>query len=184
MRSSISASIALALCLVTGIVEAGTLAGVTLPDSAQVGGQNLVLNGMGLREKYFIDVYVGGLYLPKKTRNGDEAIKADVPKRITMQMLRTLEKATLVETMKESVKKSPDGAEAMKHIDTFTSWLEDMEAGQQIILEYVPNQGTTMKVKGKAKGTIPGAAFMRAIWGIYLGPVPPTEDLKRGLLGG
>src|SRR5947209_15933138 len=43
--------------------RAGTLAGVTLPDSVQAGSESLVLNGMGLRKKLFIKVYVAGLYL-------------------------------------------------------------------------------------------------------------------------
>ena len=30
-----------------------------------VGEQELVLNGMGLREKFWVDVYVGALYLPE-----------------------------------------------------------------------------------------------------------------------
>ena len=45
--------------LLFGIAHAASLAGVTVPDSATVGGSTLVLNGMGLREKYFIDIYVG-----------------------------------------------------------------------------------------------------------------------------
>jgi len=35
-------------------LDAGTLAGVTLPDTAQVGSTALVLNGLGLRTKYMI----------------------------------------------------------------------------------------------------------------------------------
>ena len=48
---------------------AGTLAGVTLPDKADVDGKSLVLNGMGLRKKLVIKVYVGGLYLPQKEKS-------------------------------------------------------------------------------------------------------------------
>ena len=64
---------------------AAELSGVNVPDTATVGGQDLVLNGLGLREKYFIDIYVGGLYLPQKTTDSAKAIQDDVPKRITMQ---------------------------------------------------------------------------------------------------
>ena len=58
--------------------NAGELAGVTMPDTATVAGSKLMLNGMGLREKFFIDVYVGGLYLPAKTTDASKAIKEDV----------------------------------------------------------------------------------------------------------
>ena len=50
--------------------SAGELAGVTMPDSITVeNGQKLVLNGMGLREMFWIDIYVGGLYLPTATHD-------------------------------------------------------------------------------------------------------------------
>ncbi|MBV8201615.1 MAG: chalcone isomerase family protein, partial [Acidobacteria bacterium] len=45
---------------------AATLADVTLPDKVDAGGQPLVLDGLGLRKKFFIKVYVGGLYLPAR----------------------------------------------------------------------------------------------------------------------
>ena len=44
-------------------LHAASLAGVTLPDTAQVAGTTLVLNGLGLRKKFVVKVYVAGLYL-------------------------------------------------------------------------------------------------------------------------
>lgn len=161
---------------------AGQLAGVTMPDSITVGGQNLVLNGMGLREKYFLDIYVGGLYLPAKTTDAKKAIDDDVPKQITMTMTYDLSKEKLGETMRESINNSGQ-PEAKKHAETLAGWMEDVSDGDQIILRYEPGKGTTVIVKGKEKGTIEGLPFMKAIWGIYLGPNPPTGALKKGMLG-
>ena len=67
--------------------EAKTFAGVTMSDTTTVGGQTVTLNGMGLREKYFVDVYVGGLYLQTPTKDGTTAINADEPKRIVMHFV-------------------------------------------------------------------------------------------------
>lgn len=168
--------------LISGTALAGTLAGVTLPDSAEVGGQTLVLNGMGLREKLWIDIYVGGLYLPQKTSDAKQAIESDVPKRIVMAMTYDLSAEKLAETMRESINKA-GSAEAAKHAETLAGYMEDVTSGDQIILEYVPGKGTSVTVKGKLKGTIPGTPLMKALWGVYLGPNPPTEALKKGLLG-
>ena len=41
-------------------LHAGSMAGVDLPDTAQVGSTTLVLNGMGLRTKMMVKVYVAG----------------------------------------------------------------------------------------------------------------------------
>ena len=51
----------LSLLLVTLPAAAGTLADVTLPDTVDVKGQKLALNGMGLRKKFVVKVYVAGL---------------------------------------------------------------------------------------------------------------------------
>lgn len=162
--------------------DAATLAGVTLPDTATVGGQPVVLNGLGLREKYWIDIYVGGLYMPSKTTDAAQAINADVPKKIVMAFTYSLDKDALAETMNASISKA-DSAEVRAKAPMLAGWMEAVTDGDQVVLEYVPGQGTSVIVKGTKKGTVPGADFMKAVWGIYLGPNPPTSALKSGMLG-
>lgn len=174
--------IALVTVLFVLPAHAGKLEGVTLPDAVTLGGVSLVLNGMGLREKVFIDVYVAGLYLPAKTKDARKAIGDDVAKRIEMVMMRSVDRGKLADTMRESIE-AAGSAEARKHAGTLAGWMEDVVEGDRITLDYVPGTGTTVSVKGKAKGTVAGVAFMRAVWGIYLGEDPPTEALKAGLLG-
>jgi hypothetical protein len=169
--------------LLAPAAHAASLAGVTLPDTASVGGSQLVLNGLGLREKYMIDIYVGGLYLPSKTTDASKAINDDVPKRIVMHMTYDLSKEKLAETMRDSLGRSAD-PEVSKHADTLASWMDDVEDGDEIVLDYVPGKGCSVSVKGTAKGTLSGVAVMKGLWGVYLGPNPPTRDLKSGLLGG
>lgn len=180
------AMLTLLLSLVFGTAHAGELAGVTLPDTATVGGQTLVLNGLGLREKYWIDIYVGALYLPAKTTDATKAIDDDVPKRMSMTFIYShVTKAQLSETFEESFANSPDGGAATKdRFEKMLGWMTDVYAGDEVRFDYVPGTGTTVYVKGASKGTIEGADFMRAIWGVYLGPTPPTAKLKTGLLGG
>ena len=43
-----------------------TISGVTLPHKVQSGKTTLNLNGDGIREKLWIDLYVAGLYLKKQ----------------------------------------------------------------------------------------------------------------------
>ncbi len=47
---------------------------VRLSDNVQVGSQTLVLNGAGVRTKWFFKVYVGALYLPQKQKAADVVI--------------------------------------------------------------------------------------------------------------
>lgn len=166
-----------------GAALAGSLAGVQLPDTATVGGQALVLNGLGLREVMFIDVYVGALYLPAKSQDAAGIITQETPKRVVMHFVREVGADDIRATLRESLALSPDAATALAHFDTMSGWLSDLRAGDQVVLDYLPGEGTQVRVKGQLKGTIPGSAFMRAIWGIWLGPTPPSAALKQGMLG-
>jgi hypothetical protein len=162
--------------------------GVTMPDTASVGGQSLVLNGMGLREKFFLNIYVGGLYLPAKTTDAQSAIDQDVPKKLVMhfQYSGGVPKDKMLEAYEEGLTNNAGALKSSQaeNLKTFYGWLTDMAAGDEIVYEYVPGTGTTVFVKGQKKGTIEGVDFMKALFAIYLGKTPPTADLKSGLLGG
>ena len=162
----------------------GTLAGVTVPDSIDLGGQSLVLNGMGLREAFFIDIYVGALYLPAPTRSPDQAIDADVPKRVLMRIIfHKVTREQMVSTFKENLDRNPDAAVLQDRLDALYGFMDGLVAGDEVLLDYVPGTGTTVTIRGQVMGTLPGADLMRAIWAIFLGPRPASEKLKAGMLG-
>ena len=179
------AALAGALLLTTPPVEAGTLSGVTMSEIATVGGTTLQLNGMGLRELVFVDVYVGGLYLPTRTRSAREAIEADVPKRIVMHFIfRKVSREKMIATFQEGLERNPAGAALNERMQRLFSVVETSHSGDRIVLDYVPGEGLSFIKNGQTRITIEGADFMRAIWSIYLGEEPASEDLKRGMLGG
>jgi hypothetical protein len=62
-----------ALALATG-AAAIDVEGVKLDDKASVGGQELVLNGAGLRKRAIFKVYVGSLYVPAKAQTTQEVL--------------------------------------------------------------------------------------------------------------
>jgi len=167
-------------------VHAADLAGVTMPDSVQVDGSTLVLNGLGLREKFFIDVYVAGLYLPQKMTSGEKILAADTARRTVMHFVYDVDKGKICDAWKESLEANvPDAsAELEKDFDTLCGWMEDLADGEAMTYTYVPGTGTTVSVKGQDKGTIEGKAFADALFASWIGEHPATKNLKKGLLGG
>ena len=161
------------------------LAGVSMPDTVQTQSGNLVLNGMGLREKFWIDVYVAGLYLTEKEHNPQRIISARQPKRIhTKFIFPSIPKEKMQETLSENLSKNPGISEkTQEKIKQCLVMMEDFSEGDEIIFDYSPNLGTTIMIKGTNKGTIEGDDFMEAIFSIYLGSHPASESLKIGLLG-
>ena len=163
----------------------GTLAGVTLPDTAQVAGKTLVLNGLGLRKKYMVKVYVAGLYLEQKSSDPSSILKADSPKRIVMHFVRSVSKNQIVDAFNESFENNtPDAKQTMKaEIDQFLGALDSLNDGNEMLFTYLPGTGTTVAINGKEKLTITSPAFAPVLFSVWLGPKPPSSDLKAGLLG-
>ena len=60
------AAIIVAALMITALGNAEEIGGINMPASLQAGQSTLMLNGAGVREKFFMDLYVGGLYLKKK----------------------------------------------------------------------------------------------------------------------
>jgi hypothetical protein len=166
-------------------LHAASLAGVTLPDTEQVGNTKLVLNGLGLRTKFVVKVYVAGLYLQQKSSDANAIIKSDAPKKIVMQFLHVASKSQMTDAFDESFKdNTPEAVTTMKDdIDKLLGALEPVKVGDQMVFTYVPGTGTTFAINGKDKVTISNPAFGPVLLSVWLGPKPPNPDLKKGILG-
>jgi len=166
-------------------LSAATLAGVTLPDTVQVGSTTLLLNGLGLRTKYFVKVYVAGLYLAQKSSDAGAIIKADAPKQIVMHFVHGASKKQMADAFDESFSgNTPEAKKTMQaDIDRLLSALEPVKDGDQMVFTYVPGTGTTFALNGKEKLTVAGPAFGQMLFSVWLGPKPPNAALKTGMLG-
>ena len=184
MRILYSALLSLLLTVSAG---AATLAGVNLPDKAEVKGQSLVLNGIALRTKFFIKVYVAGLYLPQKEKSAAKILGADTPRRQVMHFLYGVSKEQMCDAWNDGLSlNTPNApAEVKKAFTTLCGWMEPIKKGNELVLTYVPGDGTEVQVNGKVKGTLPGKPTADAILSTWIGPKPdPGEDFKKALLGG
>ena len=176
--------LAILLFLPTSL-HAGTLNGVTMPDSAQVANATLVLNGQGLRTKYAFKVYVAGLYLPQKSSDPAAILKPDVPKRIVMHFVRSVGKGDITEGFAESFENhSPDTAKTLKpEIDRLFAAIDSVKDGDELVFSYQPGVGISFAMGGNEKLTISNPAFAEMLFSVWLGPKPPNSGLKKGLLG-
>jgi hypothetical protein len=166
-------------------LNAASLGGVTLPDTTQAGGKTLVLNGLGLRTKFVVKVYVAGLYLEHKSSDPAAILKEDAPKQLVMHFVHSASKNQMVDAFDESFKNnSPEASKTMKaDIDRLLGALEPVKDGDQMVFTYLPGTGTTFYINGKEKLTIANPAFSPVLFSVWLGPKPPNADLKKGILG-
>lgn len=177
----------LALCLALAApAGAAEVAGVTFDDRVTVDGQALVLNGTGLRTKFFIKVYAAGLYLPAKQSNAGRILGADQPRRTVLHFLYDVEREKMCEAWDEALAGNTPraSAELKQKFATLCTWMGDVEDGERMVFTYVPGEGTTVEVAGATKGTMAGKDFADALWAAWIGAKPATKDLREGLLGG
>jgi len=177
----------ISLILTAGAAEALAIKGADFADKVTVSGKKLLLNGAGIKKKFFFSIYACAFYLPQPTTDPVKAVSDDVCKQVIMHCLHSKIKSEKI------IKGWNDGFfnnsqekmnELSQRIATFNSFFnQDMLENERITLSYTPGQGTSVTIKKKLRGTIPGKDFMQALLAIWLGNNPVDNDLKNDMLG-
>jgi hypothetical protein len=170
-------------------VYALEMEGVELKEEVVLGGLDspLVLNGAGIRKKLFFKVYLGSLYLPQRQSSAQDIIASDKPTRVQMDILYSkVEKEKLVSAWNDGFSANLN-AEALsvlaERIDRFNAMFDTLVEGDNVQIDYLPDQGTSVTINGVRKGNIPGFDFQQALLRIWLGDEPVTGSLKKAMLG-
>jgi len=159
-------------------------AGAELTCITPAAQQDTVVGELGLRKKAVFKVYVGGLYLESASKDGGAILASDQAKAIRMHFLRDLTKAQLVEAFQEGFEANVKDKAAQKAaFDKMLALVPDVKEGTTMTFTYLPGKGTTLHAGTKELGVFEGKGFADAVFSIWLGPKPPSEELKTGMLG-
>lgn len=181
--------LAVGLLSMTTLALAAEKAGVSVEDEIKTAsGQTLVLNGQGLREKLWIDVYVGSLYLPARSSDVAEILSRPGPWRVQLDFIyKEVSREQILEGWREGFENNQSVATLEKlrpRIEQFNAYFgENAVAGDRLVFEFVPTIGTRIIKNDKPVGAIPGEDFADALLEIWLGNKPADKGLKRGMLG-
>ncbi|MDH2918668.1 MAG: chalcone isomerase family protein [Sideroxydans sp.] len=179
----------LAAVLLSLSLHAKEISGVNVAESSALGGKNLLLNGAGTRTKMMFDIYVAALYRSEKSKLA-ESILADVgARRMSLHMLFGLKSEKLLEAFTTGIAANQTPAQLaaldtpLKKFAAIFAAIPEVKKGDVILLDYVPEVGTTVSVNGVERGVIAGVEFNRALLSVWLGNKPVDADLKKDLLG-
>jgi hypothetical protein len=163
----------------------GDIGPALAPETLLVDGQLLQLNGAGLRTRFFAEVYLGALYLPRRSGDARAILATDQPWAVTLAFRRDVGHEAILEAFVEAFEhNSPGQVERLKpQLEVFHAVLQDLKRGDTMRLAYLPGAGTTLTVPGGATATVTGRAFGEAVLRTWLGEHPADARLKEALLG-
>lgn len=190
MRHSIfSLAFSLLLACTVQTTYAAEISGIKFADNAEVAGQSLLLNGLGIRYRAIFKVYAAGLYLPKKSQDEKEVLAMPGAKRIHAVMFREVEGDVLGRLLMQGIRDNSTQSEAFKHVNSISklgqafSERKKLVAGDSFTIDFDPKVGPQIKVNGKAMASQPNdPTFNNLFLRIWLGDSPADHLLKKGML--
>lgn len=159
----------------------------TLPKTLEYGSETLSLNGAGVREKFWMDMYAGGLYLKSKSGNASEIVNKDEAMAIRLHILsKMITSKRMIDAVNEGFENATSGntSPISAEINKFKGFFkEEINKEDVFDIVYLPNKGSVIYKNGNESGVIKGMDFKKALFGIWLSNDPADDDLKEGMLG-
>ena len=181
------AVLVLSILLISFSLDDKEIGGINMPETLNVGETTLVLNGAGIRSKYFIKLYVGGLYLQSKTKDANKVLNADEPMAMRLHIISSMiTSEKMEESTREGFENSMGGnTDALKgEIEMFIEiFKKEIKDGDTFNMVYIPGKGLEVYKNDKLETTINNPKFKKALFGIWLGEDPAQSSLKEDMMG-
>lgn len=153
-------------------------------------GEDLLLNGTGVRAVAWFKGYAAGLYLRQRTQAVDQAVAMPGAKRLRMQMLQDVPAAEFTKAFEKGVTRNtpppelPALREGMSRFEALITGVGRVRKGDVVDLDLDPARGLLFSVNGTLRGEpVAGQALYAALLRSFIGDRPYDDKLKAGLLG-
>ncbi len=171
-------------------VLAGKVGDANIPELLTIEQYELILNGAGLKKRFFFKATACGLYLKEKERDYKNIIAADELMAIRMHMLFKLDipgKHMKREWRRIFNRVYKGNDETLKEdIETFVALTPDKTLKNDIRdYVYIPGKGVHVYHNGELKGVFKGLEFKQILFSVWLGEKNENEGekLKERMLG-
>ncbi len=185
----------LALCCTLAAAAAPARAqlkveGHTFEARTRVAGEEIVLNGAGVRAVAWLKGFTAGLYLPARAASAEGVVAMAGPKRLQMRMLQEVPAAEFAKAVDKGFGRNTPPAQQpaldarRAAFDRQILALGTVKKGDAVDLDFVPGTGLVMALNGRLHGApVAGEDFYGALLRIFIGERPVDPKLKAGLLG-
>lgn len=169
----------------TGPATSARIDGVVFNDGYTVNATTLSLRGYAILNYMFvIKAYAGALYLPAETASSRAL--SETPRILELHYFHAISAQDFRESTTAMIKKNTTSQEfnsLRQQVDALNALYRNVVPGDRYRAVYVPGEGTTLYLKGRALGTIPGAALSKAFFSIWIGKNPIDKKFRNRLLG-
>jgi hypothetical protein len=169
------------------VAHAIELDNVEIPDTLQVDGKTLLLNGYGLRTYSIlgIHIYVASLYLEHSSTNPEEIIQSPETKVLIVRFERNVSADQARKAWHDGL---ANNCNTPCHLDPanverFLAAMPAMHVGDNYTLLF-KQHSASVAVGDQQIGTISSPQFADAMLATFLGPRPASPVLKHELLRG
>lgn len=164
------------------------IAGIEVPETKTVAQTQLTLNGAGIRSKFFMDLYVGSLYLKAPETIADKVITLDETMMVQLDITSgMITSDRMIEAIEEGFDSATNGntQPINSEIEQFISiFSEPIKIKDNFQLLYQPQRGLTVLKNNKViNEQAISPTFKRALFAIWLGDKPAQKSLKKAMLG-
>jgi hypothetical protein len=176
----------LVIILLVTKLFAADFGGVKMADETKLDGKSLVLNGLGMRQKtiFKVNVYVGALYIEKKSHDPQEILQSPELKRVELAFVHSASQSQVQDAFDEAYQANcTDDCQALKApFERLRSLMAALSVGDRLSFDIYPSK-VNVWINARQAGTVTDDKFPRALLGTWLGKNPPTESLKQAMLG-
>lgn len=167
--------------------QALTIKGVDVKETMSLDNQELVLNGAGVRTKWFVDGYIAALYLAEKTTDAEAVIEADEPMAVSLIITSNMiTPKRMSDSTRDGFVSSTGGniEPIADEVDMLISAFKDsVEEGDVFNLVYKPETGVTVYRNGEEKTRVEGLEFKKALFGIWISERGIQKKLRQQMMG-
>lgn len=173
------------VCLSAGGAMAVEVAGLQIPDRLELGSETVVLNGSGIRTKFFFKIYVGSLYVAQPVTTTDQVVQAAGTKLIRMDFLHDrVGREKIVAAFVDGFANNSPGLSADPITRQFLAAFDaDFVAGDRVDLLLAGDGTVTVRHNDRLLFSQVSRSLAQGLLLIYLGADPADADLKAGMLG-
>jgi hypothetical protein len=178
---------AILMFALTAMAGAAELDGVVMPDTQDVAGHHLVLNGLGLRTYSIlrVHIYVAGLYLERRSADPNAILSSSQPKLLRFVFLHDVDAEDARESWREALDRNCPAPCRLpaESVARFLAALPSVHKGDTNTLLFTA-RGVEFFINGRSVGQITNPDFKQVILSTFIGPRPTSAEIKEGLLGG